>query len=78
MVSNCLFLFCLKILTVGYDPKCSVVRSESNKVVWCFIPFFRFDINYCNDFAEHMLFMGSSEFPDENEVCIVCKASTFC
>lgn len=24
------------------------------------------------DFAEHMLFMGSSEFPDENEVCTLC------
>jgi hypothetical protein len=23
------------------------------------------------DFAEHMLFMGSTEFPDENEVCIL-------
>ena len=23
-------------------------------------------------FAEHMLFMGSSEFPDENEVCTLC------
>ena len=24
----------------------------------------------CNWFAEHMLFMGSEEFPDENEVCL--------
>jgi len=23
----------------------------------------------CILFAEHMLFMGSDEFPDENEVC---------
>lgn len=26
---------------------------------------------FLNFFSEHMLFMGSSDFPDENEVCLV-------
>jgi hypothetical protein len=41
-------------------------------------PYFCVDIKECYDFAEHMLFMGSSKFPDENEVCTVCNLLPLC